>query len=85
MDNRKAKIESIYPLSFMQQGLLFHSISNSRDQGLLSVEAKLTGSIDIGLFEKAWNTVVLRHQIMRSTIHWENLEKPLQIVHQCIQ
>ena len=81
MDNKKRKIESIYPLSFMQQGLLFHRLSNSIDQGLLSVEAILSGSINTGNFEKAWDTVVLRHEVMRSTIHWEKLEKPLQIVH----
>lgn len=82
MDKSKSKIESIFPLSFMQQGLLFHSISNSIDQGLLLVQAKLTGEIDLTFFETAWNMCISRHQVLRSTVHWEKLDRPLQVVHQ---
>jgi thioesterase domain-containing protein len=78
----KPKIESIYPLSFMQHGLLFHSVSSAVDQGFLLVQANLKGSIDPMVFEKAWNRVIQRHQVMRTTVHWENLEKSLQIVHE---
>ncbi|SDL27711.1 condensation domain-containing protein [Kriegella aquimaris] len=77
----KHKVQAIYPLSFMQQGLLFHHLSSAYDQGFLNVQCTLEGSIDILLFKKAWNTIVERHEVLRSTIHWKNLKKPVQIVH----
>lgn len=79
---KKPKIEAIYPMNFIQQGLLFHHISSSADQGFLNVQCDVEGEIDPVIFENALNKIVERYQVMRSTVHWENLEKPVQIVHQ---
>ncbi len=78
----KAKIEAIFPLSYMQQGLLFHHLSNSWDQGVLLVQCVLKGTLDFALFEQSWNRAIQRHSILRTTIHWKNLENPVQIIHQ---
>jgi len=32
-------------------------------------------------FEQAWRTVVARHPVLRSSFHWQDSEKPLQVVH----
>ena len=77
----KPDIEAIFPLSYMQKGLLFHHLSNIWDQGFLNVESRLTGNLDLSRFENAWEKAVERHSILRTTVHWENLEKPVQIVH----
>ncbi|WP_339704464.1 condensation domain-containing protein [uncultured Kriegella sp.] len=78
---KKPKIEAIYPLGYMQQGLLFHHLSSSVDQGFLNVGCTIEGYIDTSLFEKAWNKVVQRHEILRTTVHWKDLKQPVQIVH----
>ncbi len=75
------KIEAIYPLNYMQQGLLFHHLSGREDEGLLHVQGTLHGPANIKRLELAWNETIKRHAVLRSTVHWENLEKPVRIVH----
>ncbi|MEO9892385.1 condensation domain-containing protein [Aurantibacter sp.] len=78
---KKPKIEAIFPLTYMQQGLLFHHLSSENDQGFLNVECTLLGEIDVAQFEKVWNKMVQRHAALRTTVHWKNLAKPVTIVH----
>ena len=78
---KKSKIESILPLTFMQKALLFHSLSGQEDQGFLHVETTLKGSIDKMKLQEAWENSVKRHEVLRASIHWDNLEKPLQVIH----
>ncbi|MGI9553193.1 MAG: condensation domain-containing protein, partial [Aurantibacter sp.] len=83
MENvQKTKIEGIFPLTHIQQGLLFHSLSGGWDQGFLNVRCTLKGNLDQSNFMQAWKLAIKRHAVLRTTIHWENLEKPVQIVHQ---
>lgn len=77
----KPKIEDIYPLSTLQQALLIHSLSEQSDQGFLQVQCDLKGNLNRELFQAAWQKAVQRHTALRTSIHWEKIEKPLQIVH----
>ena len=81
MEVKKAKVEAIYPLNFLQQALLFHSLQERVDQGFLRVKCVLKGKIDVEAFENAWRQTIQRHEVLRSSVHWENLEKPVQVVH----
>ncbi|MEM7571969.1 MAG: condensation domain-containing protein [Bacteroidota bacterium] len=76
----KAKIEDIYPLSFMQEALLLHHIYQKEDQGIIEVRCRLKGPLDESLFQQAWTQVLIRHQALRSSIHWEKVDKPVQVV-----
>lgn len=78
---KPSKIEAIFPLNYMQQGLLFHHLSGGEDEGFLHVQCTLHGPADINRLELAWNETIIRHAVLRSTVHWENLEKPVRIVH----
>ena len=75
-------IVSVYPLSPMQEGMLFHSLFDN-DAGVyfeqLSVE--VIGSVDRDLLKHAWQFVVNRHPALRSAFVWQDLDRPLQIVH----
>lgn len=77
----KKNIEAIFPLTSTQQNLLFHSLSSSFDQGFLNLQCDLEGTVDPVILEQAWNIVVQRHAILRTTVHWKKIEKPVQIVH----
>ena len=77
----RPKIEAIYPLTSMQQALLFHSLQESKDQGFLQVQCALKGNLDLSLFKQAWEQTTQRQPIMRTSIHWEKIEKPVQVVH----
>ncbi len=75
-------IKDIYPLSPMQQGMLFHSLySPESDAYSGQLSCKLTGKLDINSFRRAWQAVVNRHDILKTAFIWEDLDEPLQIVH----
>jgi amino acid adenylation domain-containing protein len=77
-----ANLEDIYPLSPMQQGMLFHTIY-SPDSGLYFEQSLFTikGDLDISAFAGAWRSVVERYSILRTSFLWEGLAKPMQVVH----
>ncbi|MGI9543247.1 MAG: condensation domain-containing protein, partial [Cyclobacteriaceae bacterium] len=74
------KIEGIFPLTFMQQILLVHSLYEAQDQGQLEIKCTLNGRLNAKLFEQAWQETIQLHPALRSSLHWENIEKPVQIV-----
>lgn len=77
----KSSVETIYPLSYMQQGLLMHHLSDDKDQGFLNTECALKGNFKLDIFKEACAIVTKRHEVLRATIHWKNLEKPVQVIH----
>src|SRR5215204_5278240 len=81
MQGTKANVEAIYPLNFLQQALLFHSLQEGVDQGFLRVKCVLKGKIDIEAFQNAWRQTIQRHEVLRTSVHWEKLDKPVQVVH----
>ena len=42
MHVKKENVEAIYPLNFLQQALLFHSLQEGNDQGFLQVKCSQT-------------------------------------------
>ncbi|HEY3822948.1 MAG TPA: amino acid adenylation domain-containing protein [Bryobacteraceae bacterium] len=75
-------VEDIYPLSPMQQGMLFHTLLAPEAGDYLT---QLTGTIEGGpslnAFRDAWREVIHRHALLRTGFVWETLDQPLQIVH----
>lgn len=78
-------VDAVYPLSPMQEGMLFHSLFDN-DHGVyfeqLSVE--VLGSADRETLKKAWMQVVNRHPALRSAFVWQDIDRPLQIVHHSV-
>ncbi len=77
----KADVESIYPLSPLQQGLLFHSLSEP-DSGMYfnQTAMPLSGKLNAGAFCSAWQQAVDRHPILRTFFVWEGVPSPVQVV-----
>jgi amino acid adenylation domain-containing protein/non-ribosomal peptide synthase protein (TIGR01720 family) len=79
----KKQIEAIYPLSPLQQGILFHSLyDNSSSMYVSHLSCALSGDLDVVAFKQAWQRVVDRHAVLRTGFVWEGQTKPLQIVRQ---
>ncbi|WP_149402957.1 non-ribosomal peptide synthetase, partial [Dictyobacter arantiisoli] len=76
-------IVDIYELTPIQQGILFHSIQEP-ESGMYvqQLGCVLEGNLRIGAFERAWKYVIERHPTLRTSFHWEELDKPLQVVQQ---
>lgn len=80
--NQNKNIEDIYPLSPMQQGILFHTLL-SPDSGeyIPQVGLTLSGLLNIEQFKQAWEYVIARHQSLRASFHWERREQPFQVIY----
>jgi surfactin family lipopeptide synthetase C len=76
------QVDDIYELSPTQQGLLFHSVGESGDQVyFIQYCGTIEGDLNPSAFEQAWRYLVQRHPIFRTSFHWEEMDKPLQVVH----
>jgi amino acid adenylation domain-containing protein/non-ribosomal peptide synthase protein (TIGR01720 family) len=78
----RGAIEDLHPLSPMQAGLLFHALFD-REPGGYYVQLAWTieGRLDVAAFAAAFQAIVDRHQVLRTAILWEDLDKPLALVH----
>jgi amino acid adenylation domain-containing protein len=77
----RKQIEDIYPLSPMQQGMLFDTVYLAGTGIYVERNAiKLAGALDTAVFERAWAKIVARHPILRTLFLWENRDTPLQVV-----
>ena len=75
-------IEDIYQLTPVQKGMLFHCLYDSElslyfFQHIFGIH----GNLNVDLFRKAWQLVIDRHPILRTSFYWSEIENPLQIVH----
>ena len=81
MTEQEKSVESIYPLSPMQQGMLFHTLLSPKSGVYFNqVLYTLSGRLDAGAIEGAWQKAAERHEPLRTLFVWEEREKPLQVV-----
>jgi amino acid adenylation domain-containing protein/non-ribosomal peptide synthase protein (TIGR01720 family) len=76
------KLEDVYPLSPMQEGILFHTIEAS-NSGVYMHQfcVELEGAWgEVELLRQAWEQVMKRHEVLRTSFVWEGLSRPLQRV-----
>ena len=80
--DRRKNIENIYPLSPMQEGLLFHAVT-APEPGVYmpQVVLHLSGEVDARALEAAWRQAVARHSVLRSGFYWEERDEPFQVVY----
>ncbi|MFD0455796.1 condensation domain-containing protein [Streptomyces violaceoruber] len=74
-------IETVYPLTEMQKGMLFHSLLDP-DSGVYFEQFlyAVDGEVDLDAYHRAWQQVVDRHEILRVWIATKGLSEPLQAV-----
>ena len=70
-----------YPLSPMQQGMLFHSVAApGSDVYVEQLSCRLRGTLDWPAFQAAWEEMLARHAVLRTAFAWRGLSEPLQVV-----
>ncbi|MGE7989461.1 amino acid adenylation domain-containing protein [Pseudomonas sp. NPDC089554] len=80
-------IEAIYPLAPMQQGLLFHSLMHP-GQGMYLLQYRHVMTLpdfDLAAFRQAWEQVVQRHELLRTSFVWKQQKRPMQVVHKQVE
>ncbi|HEX6863996.1 MAG TPA: condensation domain-containing protein, partial [Thermoanaerobaculia bacterium] len=75
-------VEDIYPLSPMQQGMLFHTLY-APDSGVYISQTsfRVSGEFNPASFKRALACVVERHAVLRSSFVWKDLDQPVQVVY----
>ncbi|WP_145052127.1 non-ribosomal peptide synthetase [Paenibacillus xylanexedens] len=78
-------VVDIYPLSPIQQGMLFHSLYDqgiqANDTYLTQINLEVEGSLNLGMMEEAWNILIERHSVFRTRFLWNSTAEPLQAVY----
>ena len=79
-------VADIYPLSSTQLGMLFHTLANQQSGVYVNqYVCKLSGVLDVMLFQRAWQQTLARHPVLRTAFLWEGLDEPLQVVRQTVE
>src|SRR3712207_2079595 len=76
----RKNVEDIYPLSPLQQGILFHALYSQGTAYAEQFPMLIEGPLDADALERAFRAVVHRHPALRTAFVWENVPQPLQVV-----
>lgn len=77
----KKLIDDMYPLSPMQEGMLYHYIANRNTKEYFEqITFELKGAFDLEKFELAWNYLIQSCGVLRTIFQWREVKKPIQIV-----
>jgi Condensation domain/Phosphopantetheine attachment site len=79
---RTTNVNDIYELSPLQRGMLLHSVHDGATDMYLGQHVYIVeGKLDVDALTQAWRRVFESHPALRTSFHWDGLDKPLQVVH----
>ncbi|WP_025109116.1 non-ribosomal peptide synthase/polyketide synthase [Pseudomonas sp. H1h] len=74
-------VQDIYPLAPLQAGIFFHHLSAPQgDPYVLQAQFAFADEQRLEAFIQALQQVIERHDILRTSLFWDGLEEPVQVV-----
>ncbi|MCS7475598.1 non-ribosomal peptide synthase/polyketide synthase [Umezawaea endophytica] len=81
VDRLPVDVEDVYPLTPLQEGMLFHGLADPSSTAYFDqVRLRLTGVEDERALATAWQRVVDRTPVLRGALVWEGVERPVQVI-----
>jgi amino acid adenylation domain-containing protein len=79
-------VQDIYPLSPLQEGMLFHHLLSDRnDTYVLSSMFSCQSRAHVDALLGAIQKVIDRHDVLRTALVWEKVPRPVQVVYRTAQ
>ena len=75
----------IVPLTEMQLGILYQSISTDDGVYVVSNSMTIEGDVSEAHFSEAWREVTCRHPILKAQFVWKGLSRPVQIIEETME
>ncbi|WDG27013.1 amino acid adenylation domain-containing protein [Streptomyces sp. CA-278952] len=87
MSTQKRGIEGVFPLSPLQEGILFHSAYDERELDVYTVQIvfDLEGAVDRDALHAAASALLRRHPNLRAAFRYEGLSQPVQAVARTVE
>ncbi|WP_430693159.1 non-ribosomal peptide synthetase [Pseudomonas lactis] len=73
-------MQDIYPLAPLQEGLLYHHLTDAHDPYQQQALFSFARREQLDAFASALQQVIDRHDILRTSLVWDALEQPMQVV-----
>lgn len=78
--NKFNNIEEIYPVTSLQEGMLFHSEVTQSPEYISQLSIDLIGDLDLDKLEEAWNDTCRKYDVLRSVFRRNQLGDRYQII-----
>ena len=78
-------VEEIYKLTHVQRDILRGELEPGGEPQTQVCSCALDGELNVAALERSWRQALQRHQALRSSFYWENLDQPLQVVRRRIE
>ncbi|MFI8858083.1 non-ribosomal peptide synthase/polyketide synthase [Streptomyces prasinus] len=78
-------VADVLPLTPLQAGMLFHGLVDTAGAYFDRTAVRLSGVADPRAFAAAWQQVADRTEALRTSVHWQNLPHPVQVVHHRVE
>ncbi len=74
-------IKKIYKLTPLQEGILYHTLTDREDSYNIIMSLDIEGFIDRDILEQAFNIIIERHDILRTVFDYSSFKENMQIVY----